>query len=59
MVDQMNALGGIYAGGEFQAQHDGPGGYPTYGYGWFYVSDVPLGTGEYQIVEFGTPPPRD
>jgi len=61
VVDQMNALGGIYAGGEFQQQHDGPGGFPTYGYGWFYVSYVPIGNGTsyYQIVEFGTPPAGD
>jgi hypothetical protein len=62
VVDQMNALGGIYAGGEFQPHHDGVG-YPTYGYGWFYVSYVPLtgasSSGYYQIVEFGTPPPGD
>jgi len=61
VVDQMNGLGGIYAGGEFQPQHDGPGGYPTYGYPWFYVSYVPIGNGTsyYQIVEFGTPPAGD
>jgi len=61
VVAQMNTLGGIYAGAEFQQQHDGPGGYPTYGFGWFYVSYVPIGngTGFYQIVEFGAPPAGD
>jgi hypothetical protein len=61
VVDQMNALGGIYAGGEFQQHHDGPSGFPTYGYPWFYVSFVPMGDGTsiYQIVEFGTPPGGD
>jgi hypothetical protein len=68
VVNQMNALGGIYANGEFQPHHNGPAGLPTYGYPWFYVSYVPLSAGGgpipndgsgrsyYQIVEFGTPP---
>jgi hypothetical protein len=68
VVNQMNALGGIYANGEFQPHHNGPTGLPTYGYPWFYVSYVPLSAGGgpipddgsgrsyYQIVEFGTPP---
>jgi hypothetical protein len=62
VVDQMNALGGIYAGGEFQQHHDGPAGYPTYGYPWFYVSYITLGNSTswyYQIVEYGTPPAGD
>lgn len=61
VVDQMNAMGGIYAGAEFQPAHDGPGGPPVYGFSWFYVAFVPLGNGQtgYQIVEFGTPPPGD
>jgi hypothetical protein len=60
VVDQMNALGGIYAGAEFQQHHDGPSGFPTYGFPWFYVSYVPIGgSNEYQIVEFGTPPSGD
>ncbi len=60
VVDQMNGMGGIYAGGEFQPHHDGVGA-PTYGYGWFYVSYVDIGGGTigYQIVEFGTPPAGD
>src|SRR5579864_8282777 len=44
VVDQMNALGGIYANGEFQPHHDGVGA-PTYGYPWFYVSYIPLNDG--------------
>ncbi|HLZ44403.1 MAG TPA: hypothetical protein VKQ05_01840 [Gemmatimonadales bacterium] len=60
VIDKMNAIGGSYAGGEFQAHHDGPQGFPTYGFPWFYVSYVPMndgsGHGFYQIVEFGTPP---
>jgi hypothetical protein len=61
VVDQMNAMGGIYAGAEFQPAHDGPGGPPVYGFSWFYVAYVPLSNGAlgYQIVEFGTPPPGD
>ena len=61
VVDQLNAMGGIYAGAEFQPAHDGPGGPPVYGFSWFYVAFVPLGNGAtgYQIVEFGTPPPGD
>jgi hypothetical protein len=59
VVDQLNAMGGIYAGAEFQPQHDGPGGPPVYGFSWFYVAYVPLSNGAlgYQMVEFGTPPP--
>jgi hypothetical protein len=61
VVDQMNAMGGIYAGAEFQPEHDGPGGPPVYGFSWFYVAYVPLGNGAvgYQIVEFAAPPPGD
>src|SRR5579864_604475 len=61
VVDQLNAMGGIYAGAEFQPAHDGPGGPPVYGFPWFYVAYVPLSNGAlgYQIVEFGTPPPGD
>ena len=61
VVDQLNAMGGIYAGAEFQPAHDGPGGPPVYGFSWFYVAFVPLSNGAlgYQIVEFGTPPPGD
>jgi hypothetical protein len=61
VVNQMNAMGGIYAGAEFQPAHDGPGGPPVYGFSWFYVAFVPLSNGAlgYQIVEFGTPPPGD
>jgi hypothetical protein len=61
VLDQMNALGGIYAGAEFQPHHDGPSGVPTYGFGWFYVAYIPVGNGqnEYQIVEYGAPPPGD
>jgi hypothetical protein len=61
VVDQLNAMGGIYAGAEFQPAHDGPGGPPVYGFHWFYVAFVPLDNGflGYQIVEFGTPPPGD
>jgi hypothetical protein len=61
VVDQMNAMGGIYAGAEFQPAHDGPGGPPVYGFPWFYVAFVPLSNGQtgYQLVEFGTPPPGD
>jgi len=61
VVDQMNAMGGIYAGAEFQQAHDGPGGPPVYGFSWFYVAYVPLSNGQlgYQMVEFGTPPPGD
>jgi hypothetical protein len=60
VVDQLNAMGGIYAGAVFQPQH-GPGGPPVYGFHWFYVAFVPLSNGAlgYQIVEFGTPPPGD
>ena len=70
VIDQMNAKGGIYAGGEFQAHHDGPQGFPTYGFPWFTVSYVPLddpsgapstevqteANSFYEIGEFGTPP---
>lgn len=57
VVDQLNAMGGIYAGAEFQPHHDGPSGFPTYGFGWFYVSYVTnQGPSFYQIVEFGTAP---
>ena len=61
VVDQLNAMGGIFAGAEFQPAHDGPGGPPVYGFHWFYVAYVPLSNGAlgYQIVEFGTPPPGD
>jgi hypothetical protein len=61
VVDQMNAMGGIYAGAEFQPMHDGPGGPPVYGFSWFYVAFVPLSNGAlgYQIVEFATRPPGD
>jgi hypothetical protein len=61
VVAQLDALGGIYAGAEFQPHHDGPSGVPTYGFGWFYVSYITTDyvTGFYQIVEFGTPPPGD
>jgi hypothetical protein len=55
VVDQMNALGGIYANGAFNPHHNGPEGAPTYGYTCFYVSYVPLtpgGARGYQIVEF-------
>ncbi|HEV3218062.1 MAG TPA: hypothetical protein VGZ27_20210 [Vicinamibacterales bacterium] len=60
VVDRLNAMGGIYAGAEFQPHHNGVGD-PTYGFGWFYVSYVPVGAGTnlYQIIEFGTPPPGD
>ncbi|HEV3214152.1 MAG TPA: hypothetical protein VGZ27_00430 [Vicinamibacterales bacterium] len=65
VVDKMNALGGIYAGAEFQPHHNGVGD-PTYGFGWFYVSYItsgpnarPDGRGFYQIVEYGMPPPGD
>lgn len=57
VIDKMNSLGGIYSGGEFQQHHDGPQGFPTYGFSWFYVSYVP---GEvYQIVVYGQPPVGD
>lgn len=69
IINQMNAMGGIYSGGEFQPHHNGPTGLPTYGFGWFYVSYVPFdpaaylaGTKQtsansyYQIIEFGSPP---
>jgi hypothetical protein len=60
VINQMNALGGIYAGGEFQQHHDGPTGFPTYGFPWFYVSYITnVAPNYYQIVEFGTPPPGD
>jgi hypothetical protein len=61
VVAQLDALGGIYAGAEFQPHHDGPLGVPTYGFGWFYVSYITYDyvTGFYQIVEFGPPPPGD
>jgi hypothetical protein len=57
VIDQMNAMGPLYSGAEFQPRHDG-GGYRTYGFGWFYVSYalMPDGTGQYQIVEFGVSP---
>jgi hypothetical protein len=62
VIAQMNAIGGIYAGAEFQPAHDG-GGFPTYGFGWFYVSYVTSGQGAppayYQIVEYGAPPYGD
>jgi hypothetical protein len=60
VIDQMNAMGGIYAGGEFQPHHDQTG-FPTYGFPWFYVSDLSNGVGipSYQIIEFGTPPEGD
>jgi hypothetical protein len=61
VIDYLNGLGGIYAGGVFQPHHDGPGGVPTYGFGWFYVAYLTTDyvTGVYQIVEFGQPPPGD
>lgn len=60
IINAMNALGGIYVGGEFQAHHDGPAGFPTYGFGWFYVSYITTTTPAfYQIIEFGTPPAAD
>ncbi|HEV3218052.1 MAG TPA: hypothetical protein VGZ27_20160 [Vicinamibacterales bacterium] len=57
VVDQMNAMGGIFAGAVFQPHHNGIGD-PTFGFGWFYVSFVPIGNGTsfYQIVEYGAPP---
>jgi hypothetical protein len=57
VVDAMNALGGIYAGAVFQPHHHA-GGAPTFGFGWFYVSFLPTGSGTYfyQIVEYGSWP---
>ncbi len=56
VVDRLNAMGGIYAGAEFQPSHNG-NGFPTYGFPWFYVSYINnQGPPFYQIVEFGTPP---
>ena len=57
VIDKLNAMSGIYAGGEFQAHHDGPTGLPTYGFNWFYVSYLPNQV--YQIVQFGTAPAGD
>jgi hypothetical protein len=63
VIDAMNAMGGHFAGGEFQKAHDGPTGDPTYGFPWFYVSYVIGGPqtradkrGFYQIVPFGQAP---
>jgi hypothetical protein len=60
VIDQMNALGGIYTNGVFQPHHNRVGA-PTYGFPWFYVSYVPMNGGvlTYQIVVFGTPPAGD
>jgi hypothetical protein len=57
VIDAMNAMGGIFAGGVFQPHHNNVGS-PTYGFGWFYVSYIPTGDGRYfyQIVEFGSWP---
>ena len=57
VIDQMNALGGIYINGVFQPHHNRVG-QPTYGFPWFYVSYVPMNGGvlTYQIVEFGSAP---
>jgi hypothetical protein len=55
-IDEMNAIGGIYSGGEFQKSHNN-NGMPTYGFPWFFVSyrnDQP--NPYYEIVEFATPP---
>jgi hypothetical protein len=57
VINQMNSIGGIFSGGEFQPHHNGPTGLPTYGFGWFYVSYMYNHGNFYQIVKFGPAPP--